>query len=59
MVLLSVLVVGMRWKLPPVLDAVRRMNRTLTNPTGDAHGGLGGHPDVGHPAHGQNQWADV
>ena len=31
-VLLSVLVAGMRWKLPPVLDAVRRMNRTLTNP---------------------------
>ena len=31
-VLLSVLVVGMRWKLPPVLDAVRRMNRSLTNP---------------------------
>ena len=31
-VLLSVLVVGMRWKLPPVIDAVRRMNRSLTNP---------------------------
>lgn len=31
-VLLSVLVAGMRWKLPPVLDAVRRMNRTVTNP---------------------------
>ena len=31
-VLLSVLVVGMRWKLRPVLDAVRRMNRSLTNP---------------------------
>ena len=31
-VLLSVLVAGMRWKLPPVLDAVRRMNRSLTNP---------------------------
>ena len=23
---------GMRWKMPPVLDAVRRMNRSLTNP---------------------------
>ncbi len=31
-VLLSVLVAGMRWKLPPVIDAVRRMNRSLTNP---------------------------
>ena len=31
-VLLSVLVAGMRWKLPGVLDAVRRMNRTVTNP---------------------------
>lgn len=31
-VLLSVLVVGMRWKLRPVTDAVRRMNRSLTNP---------------------------
>jgi deazaflavin-dependent oxidoreductase (nitroreductase family) len=31
-VLLSVLVAGMRWKLSPVLDTVRRMNRTLTNP---------------------------
>ncbi len=31
-VMLSVLVAGMRWKLPPVLDAVRRMNRSLTNP---------------------------
>jgi hypothetical protein len=30
-VLLSVLVVGMRWKLRPVIDAVRRMNRSLTN----------------------------
>ena len=31
-VLLGLLVAGMRWKLPPVLDAVRRMNRSLTNP---------------------------
>jgi deazaflavin-dependent oxidoreductase (nitroreductase family) len=31
-VLLSVLVAGMRLKLPPVIDAVRRMNRSLTNP---------------------------
>lgn len=31
-VMLSVLVAGMRWKVPPVLDAVRRMNRTVTNP---------------------------
>jgi deazaflavin-dependent oxidoreductase (nitroreductase family) len=31
-VLLSVLVAGMRWKLPPVIDVVRRMNRSLTNP---------------------------
>ncbi len=30
--LLTVLVAGMRWKLPPVLDAVRRMNRSVTNP---------------------------
>ena len=30
--LLSVLVAGMRWKVPPVLDAVRRMNRSVTNP---------------------------
>jgi hypothetical protein len=22
----------MRWKLPPVVDAVRRLNRSLTNP---------------------------
>ncbi len=28
----SALVVGMRWKLPPVLNAVRRMNRSVTNP---------------------------
>jgi deazaflavin-dependent oxidoreductase (nitroreductase family) len=26
------LVAGMRWKVRPVLDAVRRLNRTLTNP---------------------------
>ena len=30
--LLSVLVAGMRWKVPPILKAVRRMNRTVTNP---------------------------
>lgn len=30
--LFSALVAGMRWKLPPVLNAVRRMNRALTNP---------------------------
>ncbi|RDH77350.1 nitroreductase family deazaflavin-dependent oxidoreductase [Mycolicibacterium moriokaense] len=29
---LTVLVAGMRWKLPPVLNAVRRMNRAVTNP---------------------------
>lgn len=29
---LSVLVAGMRWKLPPVIDALRRLNRSLTNP---------------------------
>jgi deazaflavin-dependent oxidoreductase (nitroreductase family) len=29
---LALLVVGLRWKLPPVLDAVRRMNRSVTNP---------------------------
>jgi deazaflavin-dependent oxidoreductase (nitroreductase family) len=28
----ALLVVGMRWKLSPVLDAVRRMNRSVTNP---------------------------
>ena len=32
LLLLSVLVAGMRWKLPPVLKAVRRMNRAVTNP---------------------------
>ena len=31
-VLLGLLVAGMRWKLPPVLDAVRRLNRTVSNP---------------------------
>ncbi len=30
--LFCVLLAGMRWKLPPVLDAVRRMNRSVTNP---------------------------
>jgi deazaflavin-dependent oxidoreductase (nitroreductase family) len=29
---LALLVVGMRWKLPAVLDIVRRLNRSLTNP---------------------------
>jgi deazaflavin-dependent oxidoreductase (nitroreductase family) len=29
---LVLLVVGMRWKLSPVLDAVRRVNRSVTNP---------------------------
>jgi hypothetical protein len=29
---LVLLVVGMRWKLSPVLDAVRRINRSVTNP---------------------------
>jgi deazaflavin-dependent oxidoreductase (nitroreductase family) len=28
----ALLVVGMRWKLPAVLDVVRRLNRSLTNP---------------------------
>ncbi len=31
-VALGLLVAGMRWKLPPVIDAVRRLNRSLTNP---------------------------
>lgn len=30
--MLAVLVAGMRWKVSPVLDAVRRMNRSVTNP---------------------------
>lgn len=29
---LATLVLGMRWKLSPVLDAVRRLNRSVTNP---------------------------
>ena len=29
---LALLVVGMRWKLQPVLNAVRRINRSVTNP---------------------------
>jgi deazaflavin-dependent oxidoreductase (nitroreductase family) len=29
---LTLLVAGMRWKLPAVLDIVRRLNRSLTNP---------------------------
>jgi deazaflavin-dependent oxidoreductase (nitroreductase family) len=28
----TLLVAGMRWKLPAVLDIVRRLNRSLTNP---------------------------
>lgn len=32
MLLSALLVAGMRWKLPAVLDAVRRLNRSLTNP---------------------------
>ena len=31
-VLLALLVAGMRWKLPAVLDIVRRLNRSVTNP---------------------------
>jgi deazaflavin-dependent oxidoreductase (nitroreductase family) len=30
--LLAVFVIGMRWKLSPVLNAVRRINRSVTNP---------------------------
>jgi deazaflavin-dependent oxidoreductase (nitroreductase family) len=30
--LLGLLVTGMRWKLPAVIDTVRRLNRSLTNP---------------------------
>ena len=30
--LLALLVIGMRWKVSPVLTAVRRMNRSVTNP---------------------------
>lgn len=30
--LLAVFVIGMRWKLPPVLNAIRRFNRSVTNP---------------------------
>ncbi len=30
--LLALLVIGMRWKVSPVLTAVRRMNRKVTNP---------------------------
>ena len=29
---LALLVAGMRWKLPAVLDIVRRLNRSVTNP---------------------------
>lgn len=29
---LALLVAGMRWKVPPVLNGVRRLNRSLTNP---------------------------
>ena len=31
-VLLGLLVAGMRWQVGPVVDAVRRMNRSVTNP---------------------------
>lgn len=31
-VLLGLLVTGLRWQVTPVVDAVRRMNRTVTNP---------------------------
>jgi deazaflavin-dependent oxidoreductase (nitroreductase family) len=31
-VLLGLLVAGMRWQVSPVVDAVRRMNRSVTNP---------------------------
>ncbi len=31
-ILLGLLVAGMRWKLPLVVDTVRRLNRSLTNP---------------------------
>jgi deazaflavin-dependent oxidoreductase (nitroreductase family) len=30
--LLGLLVAGMRWQVSPVVDAVRRMNRSVTNP---------------------------
>jgi deazaflavin-dependent oxidoreductase (nitroreductase family) len=30
--LLALIVAGMRWKIPAVLNAVRRMNRSVTNP---------------------------
>ena len=30
--LLGLLVAGMRWRVSPVVDAVRRMNRSVTNP---------------------------
>lgn len=32
LVLLGLLVAGMRWKVTPVVNTVRRMNRSLTNP---------------------------
>jgi hypothetical protein len=31
-VLLGLLVAAMRWQVGPVVDAVRRMNRSVTNP---------------------------
>ena len=31
-VLMGLLVAGMRWQVGPVVDAVRRMNRSVTNP---------------------------
>lgn len=30
--LLTAFVIGMRWKLPPVINALRRFNRSVTNP---------------------------
>lgn len=31
-VLVGLLVAGMRWQIGPVVDALRRMNRSVTNP---------------------------
>jgi hypothetical protein len=31
-VLLGLLVAGLQWQVDPVVDAVRRMNRSVTNP---------------------------
>jgi hypothetical protein len=35
--LLAAFVIGMRFKLAPVLNAVRRFNRSVTNPRVTAH----------------------